>query len=313
MCSCSVTVFTSEDSGKDDDDNEDEEHLETEEGAEAVFPFLDSTSELAADCITSFGGAVTVLSLSSEEDQADDTDKESTTPNNTCQFLPIDPPTPTPSPDPYYIPFTFGYSATFMDHWKSPPFTEEQERLIVAADHPFRDYVLQVWEDMLQSALQQCHPQQQVSMPWTSSEEELRCIFGAEDWKSPTPMCAPLNSQTSQPTKSVVSPRVADQAEHWTTDNCSSDWDFIHKWCEGRDQFFQLQQNRLRDPTAMAWASPEVSLRTEDKCLQNGGFYEGHTLSYLTFYETVHTCDPHTQPSGSGGLLHSQQFTCLYN
>ena len=78
---------------------------------------------------------------------------------------------------------------------------------------------------------------------------------------------------------------------------------FSHKWNEVRDECW-VQQSMALDHTTMTWASPEeMQVRNGEKenC-QNDGVCESQTSSYLTWSETVGTCDPHTQHSiWSGG------------
>ena len=59
--------------------------------------------------------------------------------------------------------------------------TAKEEQQIVATNHPYKDYVLQSWDTLLESCVQQNLPQEAGTLSRTSSEEELRSIFGIED------------------------------------------------------------------------------------------------------------------------------------
>ena len=272
--SCSDAALIS-----DNDDDGDEELTEEEEAD------CDKLSE-TTDCTTTSGSA---LSSSSEEDEANNTDEEKES-RETFEFRPIHPSTPTPALlNSYYLPFTYSYSTSHSNCFMKPPFTMEQERFIVSIhNHPFRDYVLQHWEDMLQSVLQQCPPQEHSSMSHTSSEEELSSIF--TDEQSPRDMSAPApTSETTQSTKVSISPHVADQPEQWVPYDSQV---FIRQLCEASDQCI-VQQNGPQD-------------HTTDKHRQNGGFCESQVSYCPTWCETASTCDPHSQHgTWSGGHYHS--------
>ena len=293
----SGTVFSTSDNENDDDEEEEEEEL-----SEAEKRGVDKEeSETVSDDITT--SCVGGLSSTSNDNQTDDTDEEIATQIKSCEFRPIHPSTPTCPVNPAYLPFTYSYSTNASaDCFMKPPFTVEEERWIVKTDnHPFKDYVLQCWEDMLQSALQQCAPQQHSSMSRTSSEEELTSIFENDDQQSATGTSTLPTQYATQPTQDFVSPHVADQQ-----DQCVPYYDsemFSHKWNEVRDKSW-VQQSMAQDHTTMTWASPqEMQVRNgeKEKC-QNDGVCESQTSSYLTWSETVGTCDPRTRHSiWSGG------------
>ena len=254
---CSDASFIS-----DYDDDGDEELTEEEEAD------CDKLSE-TTDCTTTTSGSA--LSSSSEEDEANNTDEENDS-RETFEFRPIHLSTPTPALlNSYYLPFTYSYSTSHSKCFMKPPFTMEQERFIVSIhNHLFRDYVLQHWEDTLQSVLQQYPPQEHSSMSRTSSEEELSSIFTDEDKLSPTHTFA---SGTTQ------SPHVADQPEQWVPYDSEV---FIRQWRE-----------TTQDQTTISWASlPTMEPRNEDKY---GGLHESLTPSCPTWSETACTYDPHTQ------------------
>ena len=244
------------------DDDGDEELTEEEEVD------CDKLSE-TTDCTTTTSGSA--LSSSSEEDEANNTDEEYDS-RETFEFRPIHLSTPIPALlNSYYLPFTYSYSTSHSKCFMKPPFTMEQECFIVSIhNHPFRDYVLQRWEDVLQSVLQQYPPQEHSSMSRTLSEEELSSIFTDEDKLSPTHT---FTSGTTQ------SPHVADQPEQWVPYNSEV---FIRQWCE-----------TTQDQTTISWASlPTMQPRNEDKY---GGLHESLTPSCPTWSETACTYDPHTQ------------------
>ena len=296
LSSVSGTVFSTSDNENDDNDEEEEELSEAEKRG-----FDKEESETVSDdIITSCVGA---LSSTQNDNQTDDTDEEIDTQIKSCEFRPVHPSTPTCPVNPAYLPFTYSYSTNASaDYFMKPPFTVEEERWIVKTDnHPFKDYVLQCWEDMLQSALQQCAPQQHSSMSRTSSEEELTSIFENDNQQSATGTIALPTQHGTQPTQDFVSPHVADQQEQCIP--CYDSEMFSHKWNEVRDESW-VQQSMAQDHTTMTWDSPEeMQVRNGEKenC-QNDGVCESRTSSYLIWSETVDTCDPHTQHSiWSGG------------
>ena len=146
------------------------------------------------------------MSSTPNDNRSDDTDKEIATQIKSCEFRPIHPSTPTCPVNPAYLPFTYSYSTNASaDCFMKPPFTVEEEHWIVKTDnHPFKGYVLQCWEDMLQSALQQCAHQQHSSMSRTSSEEELTSIFENDNQQSATGTSALPTQYATQPTKDFV-------------------------------------------------------------------------------------------------------------
>ena len=164
----------------DDDDEEEEEEEEELSEAEKIGVGKEESETVSDDITTSCVGA---LSSTSNNNQTDDTNEEIATQIKSCEFRPIHPSTPTCPVNPAYLPFTYSYSTNASaDCFMKPPFTVVEERWIVKTDnHPFKHYVLQCWEDMLQSALQQCAPQQHCFMSRTSSEKELTSIFENDD------------------------------------------------------------------------------------------------------------------------------------
>ena len=294
LSSVSDTVFSTSDNENDDDDDDEEEELIE---AEKRGVDKEESETVSDDIITSCVGA---LSSTSNDNQTDDTDEEIATQIKSYEFRPIHPSTPTCPVNPAYLPFTYSYSTNASaDCFMKPPFTVEEERWIVKTDnHPFKDYVLQCWEDMLQSALQQCAPQQHSSMSRTSSEEELSSIFENDNQQSAIGTSALPTQHATQPTQDFVSPHVADQQ-----DQCVPYYDSEMLWNEFKGECC-VQQSMALDHIKMTWTSPEeMQVRNGDKekC-QNDGVCESQTSSYLTWSETVGTCDPHTQHSiWSGG------------
>ena len=292
LSSVSDTVFSTSDNENDDNDEEEELSEAEKRGVDK-----EESETVSDDIITRCVGA---LSFTSNDNQTDDTDEEISTQIKSCEFRPIHPSTPTCPVNPAYLPFTYSYSTNASANcFMKPPFTVEEERWIVKTDnHPFKDYVLQCWEDMLQSALQQCAPQQHPSMSRTSSEEELTSIFENDDQQSATGTSTLPTQYATQPMQDFVSPHVADQQEQ-----CVLYYDsemFSHKWNEVRDESC-VQQSLAQDHISMTWASPEeIQVRNGEK--ENDGVCESQTSSYLTWSETVGTCDPHTRHSiWSGG------------
>ena len=281
LSSISGTVFSTSDNENNDNDEEEEELSEEEKRG-----FDKEESETVSDdIITSCVGA---LSSTQNDNQTDDTDEEIATKIKSCEFRPVHPSTPTCPVNPAYLPFTYSYSTNASaDYFMKPPFTVEEERWIVKTDnHPFKDYVLQCWEDMLQSALQQCAPQQHSSMSRTSSEEELTSIFENDDQQSATGTIALPTQHGTQPTQDFVSPHVADQQ-----DQCAPCYDsemFSHKWNEVRDESW-VQQSMAQDHTTMTWDSPEemqVRNGEKEKC-QNDGVCESLTSYGLRLWILV--------------------------
>ena len=43
--------------------------------------------------------------------------------------------------------------STAPEYFLYPPFTPEQEEWIVNIDHPFKDYVLETWQDSIHSSI----------------------------------------------------------------------------------------------------------------------------------------------------------------
>ena len=207
LSSVSGTVFLTSDNENDDDEEEEELSEAEKRGVDKEEP-----ETVSDDIITSCVGA---LSSTSNDNQTDDKDEEIATQIKSCEFRPIHPSTPTCPVNPAYLPFTYSYSTNALaDCFMKPPFTVEEERWIVKTDnHPFKHYVLQCWEDMLQSALQQCAPQQHCFMSRTSSEEELTSIFENDDQPSATGTSTLPTQHATQPTQDFVSPHVADQQD----------------------------------------------------------------------------------------------------
>ena len=106
------------------------------------------------------------------------TDEYSQAPNGSSSaFHPIYSHLPTCVP-------TLSSTAEVMPQFNGVPpsyliLTAKEEQQIVATNHPYKDSVLKSWDTLLESCVQQNLPQEALSR--TSSEEELRSIFGIED------------------------------------------------------------------------------------------------------------------------------------
>ena len=185
------SLSSPEDSGNDDDDEEEEE--EEEEDREAV---------CVSECVNDTLGQT--VSSGIVPDALNDEDSETLIDAST--HLPVHRPTPVGAlsessadeDNTLWEKYNELLQMSPSQYFTNPPFTPEQEPMIVETDHQYKECVLQVWDTMLEHCAQQSCPQTTLSR--TSSEEELRSIFGMEDtdeeldddvFEPQTPPCPP--------------------------------------------------------------------------------------------------------------------------
>ena len=194
----SGNVFTSETVGE---VNDNDERGETIKGDHVVSTPVESTSNLVYHSVSSGISAdcslneLTSLLRTTSEEELSEIHGETDSGAGGAQFQPMDPPRLTS------IPTSTNVVEVTPNIFMIPPFTEQQERFIIASNHPSKEMVLQKWDMMLKSCLDQFSPQEPVTMSRTSSEEELRSIFGLvdEDNEPQTPPCPPPPSTTGDP------------------------------------------------------------------------------------------------------------------
>ena len=169
------------DSAIDDDEDED-----TEEGETGVLipPEYMVPTNVSSGIIADYSNEAATLSRTSSEEElmmifgntGEDNDRVN---GRFIHFMYIPPVSPTAEAGPTVSQCKDHVEAISSQSVFAPPFTAEQERMIVATNHPYKQYVLQYWDALLESCVQQNCSDGMLSH--TSSEEELMSIFGLDD------------------------------------------------------------------------------------------------------------------------------------